>query len=43
MASAVGAISNTAKALLGKQLEGEPPVDVESDEMQMKVRRASYK
>ena len=30
-------MGNTGKALLGKQMEGEPPVDVSSDKLKMKV------
>ena len=38
MGDAIGAITNTANALISKQLEGEPALDVASDELEMKVR-----
>ena len=37
--NAVAAIATTGSALLGKQLEDEPPVDVSSSKLEMKVRR----
>ena len=36
--NAVNAMGSTGSALLGKQMEGEPPVDVSSDKLEMKVR-----
>ncbi|XP_078495959.1 uncharacterized protein LOC100175984 [Ciona intestinalis] len=38
---ALEAISSTANALLGKQMEGEQPVDVSSDRLEMKLEKTS--
>ncbi|XP_076819587.1 uncharacterized protein LOC143465242 isoform X4 [Clavelina lepadiformis] len=37
--NAIQAMESTAGALLGKQMEGEPPVDVKSDKLEMKIEK----
>lgn len=37
MSTAMNAIEATGGSLLGKQMSGEPPVELKSDRLQMKV------
>lgn len=38
MQNSINAMSMTGRALLSRQMEGEVPVDVKSDNLQMKVK-----